>query len=414
MSIAWNPLDKSANIDLLNDNLTADSTLTDWDSVRATEFKSSGKWYWEVLLDIGNNDIIGVGTSSANINSYAGSDVYGYGFNTSNARKYHSGSYISYGTVCTRGDIIGTAVDLDSGKIWWSKNGAWQDSGDPATGANPAYTGISGSFYPMVSPYTLGNLITSNFGVHTFAYDVPTGFSRLDTAFWSDDVCSGGTCFESSHYSAFVCANAFDDDLSTAWGSNGDNTAWLGYEFADATLIKKLSIRARDTENGYRTPSKFEIRASNSVPSDGSSEGTLLLAVDESGSTFWSNGETHSWEINNDNYYTCYWIYMIDKDGAFGLGSEYMTNDVSMYTPLYFGYFDGYVYEQGNPVQRTLFLHRRDTGALTDTATSSGNGYYYLNTTYSGSHYIVCLDDESGESYNDLIVGNVIPTTTSG
>lgn len=80
----------------------------------------------------------------------------------------------------------------------------------------------------------------------------------------------------------------------------------------------------------------------------------------------------------------------------------------------YQGYFSGYVYEQGNPVQRTLYLHDRNTGALVDTTTSSGNGYYYLETTYSGEHYIVCLDAEGGESYNDLIIGNVIPTTTSG
>jgi hypothetical protein len=45
-----------------------------------------------------------------------------------------------------------------------------------------------------------------------------------------------------------------------------------------------------------------------------------------------------------------------------------------------------------------------------DTTTSSGNGYYYLETTYSGSHYIVCLDDFAGEDYNDLIIGDVCPT----
>lgn len=77
-------------------------------------------------------------------------------------------------------------------------------------------------------------------------------------------------------------------------------------------------------------------------------------------------------------------------------------------------YFSGYVYEQGSPIQRTLFLHNRNDGSLLDTTTSSGNGYYYLSTSYSGSHYIVCLDDEAGSDYNDLIIGNVLPTTVSG
>jgi len=89
---------------------------------------------------------------------------------------------------------------------------------------------------------------------------------------------------------------------------------------------------------------------------------------------------------------------------------EFMGEDA----PTFVYSFTGYVYEQGNPIQRTLYLHNRDTGELMATTTSSGNGYYYMETTYSGAHYIVCLDDPGGVSYNDLIIGNVLPTTTSG
>lgn len=77
-------------------------------------------------------------------------------------------------------------------------------------------------------------------------------------------------------------------------------------------------------------------------------------------------------------------------------------------------YFSGYVYEQGSPVARTLYLHNRDGGDLMDTTTSSGNGYYYLETIVSGSHYIVCLDDSAGEDYNDLIIGDIYPTNVFG
>jgi len=76
----------------------------------------------------------------------------------------------------------------------------------------------------------------------------------------------------------------------------------------------------------------------------------------------------------------------------------------------YTGYFSGHVYEQGSPMSRELYLHKRDDASSIDTTTSSGNGYYYLETTYYGSHYIVCLDDNAGEDYNDLIIGNVVPT----
>jgi hypothetical protein len=31
----------------------------------------------------------------------------------------------------TTGDIIGVALDLDNNKLYFSKNGVWQNSGDP-------------------------------------------------------------------------------------------------------------------------------------------------------------------------------------------------------------------------------------------------------------------------------------------
>lgn len=89
-----------------------------------------------------------------------------------------------------------------------------------------------------------------------------------------------------------------------------------------------------------------------------------------------------------------------------------LTDQLVQVEPAY--YIDGYVYEQGSPVSRMLFLHNRSTGNLVNTTTSSGNGYYYLETSFSGSHYVVCLDAAGGENYNDLIIGNVTPTTISG
>ena len=258
MSVTWNPSDKSANISLSNGNLTATATNTAWKSVRATEYKSSGKWYWEITIDVAadNNHILGVGTSNANIGSYAGSDVYSYGYRGTTGQKYHNGSAVAYGNTFTIGDIISVALDLDNGKIWWAKNGTWQASGDPGAGTNPAYTSVSGSFYPMYSPFTNTNAATADFGDSGFVYSIPAGF----------------------------------------------------------------------------------------------------------------------------------------------LGAGYN------------GYFSGYVYEEGSPVARDMFLHRRNTGTLVGTTTSSGNGYYYLGTTFSGSHYIVCLDDSAGEDYNDLVIGDIYPT----
>jgi len=78
-------------------------------------------------------------------------------------------------------------------------------------------------------------------------------------------------------------------------------------------------------------------------------------------------------------------------------------------------YVGGYVMEEETPVVRTVRSYRRDTGAFLNETTSSGiNGYFYLETTYSGEQYVVCIDDDAGLVYNALIYDLIIPTTVSG
>ncbi len=72
--------------------------------------------------------------------------------------------------------------------------------------------------------------------------------------------------------------------------------------------------------------------------------------------------------------------------------------------------FTGHVYEYAIPVARTIRVYDRSTGQLMNsTVSSASDGYYYLTTTISGPHYIVCLDDDAGVSFNDLIIGGAIP-----
>jgi len=94
---------------------------------------------------------------------------------------------------------------------------------------------------------------------------------------------------------------------------------------------------------------------------------------------------------------------------ASGYGPSYSSDwYVSLPEPV--GYFDGYVMEEGSPVQRTINLHKRDTGKIVNTTISNPAGYYYVDTTSSGMHYIVCLDAPANPLYNDLIIGSAYPT----
>jgi hypothetical protein len=78
-------------------------------------------------------------------------------------------------------------------------------------------------------------------------------------------------------------------------------------------------------------------------------------------------------------------------------------------------YVAGYVTELGDPVNRTVRSYDRNTGEFLGETTSSGiGGYFYLETSYSGSQYVVCLDDPAGLVYNILAYDLIMPTTISG
>lgn len=172
----WNPDDKATEITLSNGNLTATSSYSKR-KVRATIGHNSGKHYFEYTITTFREWLsLGVANSSMSLtgNDYIGDDANGWGY-MNQGQKRHDGVNTSYGSTYTT-DVIGVAVDFSSGKIWWSKNGVWQASGDPANGTNPAFTSVTGSVFPAI---TIADeaVITANFGAAAFSYSVPSGFN---------------------------------------------------------------------------------------------------------------------------------------------------------------------------------------------------------------------------------------------
>lgn len=178
----WNPSDKNSNVILGGGNLVASSSgYTDWHSVRATSGKSTGKWYWEeTVTTVGGNIMTGFGKSTASIanTDYVGKDANGWGYYNSTGNKYNTGSSAAYGATYTTGDVIGKCLDLDNGTISFYKNNVFQGI---------AYTGISGTIYPMSSIWQ-SSVLTANFGQNPLKYTPPNG------TFWNPkDVGSTST-----------------------------------------------------------------------------------------------------------------------------------------------------------------------------------------------------------------------------
>ena len=169
---------------------------------------NSGKWYWEVKITSAGIIYCGVwqpGYNNGDVDdALNGIVVYR---TDGNKQAETAATAASYGDSFTTGDIIGVAVDVDTGTIWFSKNGTWQNSATiseigAGTTTNSAYTGKSfatNGILPSISAYqSSGNaIVEANFGGGTsftvssgnadangfgnFEYPVPSGYFSLCT-----------------------------------------------------------------------------------------------------------------------------------------------------------------------------------------------------------------------------------------
>lgn len=181
--IGWNPKDHGANIKIGGNNRNIGSTVNNgasYTAARGNAGHASGKFYFEARVEqkgASNYAQLGVGDMSASLSSFSG-DAHGWSFYEQTGETFHLGVGTAYGNAWNAGDVIGVAVDMDVGSIWFSINNVWQHSGDPVAGTNPAYTGLTGTLYPMVAFYA-GNAsqLLAGFKAWDLHYAPPTGFS---------------------------------------------------------------------------------------------------------------------------------------------------------------------------------------------------------------------------------------------
>ena len=149
-----NALAKGTDATLSNGNLdVAYGSASTRTATIATMGMSSGKWYWEHKLTSEGAEIFGIVNVSddSEVSNYPGFSNNGWGIYGDDGNTYHNGSAASYGSAFATNDVIGCAFDADNGKIWWSKNGTFFNSGDPAAGTNAAFSSLaSDTYYPAV------------------------------------------------------------------------------------------------------------------------------------------------------------------------------------------------------------------------------------------------------------------------
>ena len=176
---------------------------------------TSGKFYCEAKATIDSTysrNVIGITGDSSNLARTNGSilnTTASCGYYSSNGSVAYNGSgdISGFSTSYTTGDIIGMAFDLDNGKLYFSKNGTFLNSGNPTSGSTGtgavsilassttpdgayffAQTDDTGTSSPSKfefnfgsPPYAISSGNADGNGYGNFEYAVPSGYYALNT-----------------------------------------------------------------------------------------------------------------------------------------------------------------------------------------------------------------------------------------
>tara|TARA_R100000655_G_scaffold109970_1_gene166719 strand:- start:1134 stop:2462 length:1329 start_codon:yes stop_codon:yes gene_type:complete len=208
----FNPL-HNTSATMSNGNLTAQSTNSNYISGVSTLGTKTGKFYAEFKLiaeGASGESVIGV-TALVRPTSAIVGQTGNFGIrNNSGLNYYTSGGTAYTGTSqhdnFTVNDIIGVALDMDNGKVYFSKNGGWWNGASTWTGTSPStyvtlQTDIYDEFFFECGDAAAGQNAnwSANFGngyfgttaissegtnasgIGKFEYDVPTGYTALST-----------------------------------------------------------------------------------------------------------------------------------------------------------------------------------------------------------------------------------------
>ena len=280
-----------------------DSGSDGWDIARATMGVKSGKWYWEIhhTNSAGNNDLAVMLTSiigqsgkdnwrGARPTSLPGQSYDAgvtYYENGGTGRIYHASNQSNgavWGDSYGDGDITSVALDMDNKKVWFAKNGTWQDSGNPAGNSNHAWTNLSNYsdwWFPAFGTYYSGSFQTVNFGqnpsfcgflqeadkgsqadgngIGLFKYQPPSGFLALCTKNLPDPVISKPRdYFSATAYSGSGTRQSVDvgleADLSWIKCTSHSGSDWYVVDSvrgsAQQLIFNSTAVQSQNAANG--------------------------------------------------------------------------------------------------------------------------------------------------------------------
>ncbi len=183
----WSATDKTASVTLTGSNLIATSGGAN-QGVRAVDRQLTGKYYWETTCSswTGSGTSVGVANIFAVLSSLQTNGTNGCIVFKSGAIFLNGAAASGAPTLGARvsGDIIGIALDLNAGLVWFrvAPSGNWNGNAGFAPGGtggvNISSLGGAGvPIFPAASFSTSPDAITANFGGSAFSGAVPAGYT---------------------------------------------------------------------------------------------------------------------------------------------------------------------------------------------------------------------------------------------
>ena len=218
-----NHLNKTTSFSGKDGGLTFDQTSND-QAITGSFFVTSGKWYWEFYKNSGHNPEIGISVvGKETLNNRSTGFIDGRAAFISNDGRIRTGSSSTADITGSSSGQTGAgwlriACDMDNKKIWFSDlSGNYFNSGNPATGANPAYDFSSHEVATGWAPYIC--MTTANdgngypnfgqFDLNNFSSNIPDGFKTLTAQNLRDELLTSSQAINPrEHFAAITYTGA--------------------------------------------------------------------------------------------------------------------------------------------------------------------------------------------------------------
>ncbi|KAK6054438.1 SPRY domain protein [Cooperia oncophora] len=165
-SVGWrlNLADRAMGLSLSQDGLSCESRVPKaWYGSRCMGgVHSKGKYYYEAKITRDGLCRIGWSTLKATLDLGTDDESFGFG---GTGKKSTKRKFEDYGESFTTGDVMGCFLDIDNGRMWWSKNGK---EFEVAFRLDTKFTSPQCALHPAV--LVQNSSLELNFGATPFAH----------------------------------------------------------------------------------------------------------------------------------------------------------------------------------------------------------------------------------------------------